>query len=315
MVAETEVPRERVAGRVWTVRLDPHGRPGAGAVRLSCSGAGCAERRLADAAAGRKAAVDHVKAHLHRVRAEGGPDGAAGCGCRAVSCAWHVPDPAVRAGRPRADAEPPRCGGPVVFTVYADRFGRLWRVAEVCSRCAAAVAGCRVVLTTPGTPSSSGSGGAPGGGGPGGRRDGPAGGTPVAAVFSDRRAAEARAAVPAARQGAAPRSAARTAGRIGKLLVPGNLEPEALRVELVELGDAFRAHQARPEVDLLLLAKLHARKARAVARWAEVSGNEGLRREAERAEKAAATHREMHANRQKARTAGDDGEGRCRSAC
>ncbi len=56
---------ERVAGRVWIVRLDPYGRPSAGAVRLSCSRAACADQRFpGGAAAGRKAAIEHVNAHL-----------------------------------------------------------------------------------------------------------------------------------------------------------------------------------------------------------------------------------------------------------
>ena len=56
---------ERIAGRVWTVRLDPDGRPSAGAVKLSCSRAACSEQRIpGGAAAGRKAAIGHVNAHL-----------------------------------------------------------------------------------------------------------------------------------------------------------------------------------------------------------------------------------------------------------
>ena len=53
--------QERVAGWVWTVRLDPHGRPSAGAVKLSCSRPACADQRVpGGAAAGRKAAIGHV---------------------------------------------------------------------------------------------------------------------------------------------------------------------------------------------------------------------------------------------------------------
>jgi hypothetical protein len=91
--------------------------------------------------------------------------------------------------------------------------------------------------------------------------------------------------------------------------VPHDLEPDVLRLELIEFGDAFRAYQ-RAEPDLVLLADLHERKARAFALWADVSGDGSLRHEAERAEKAAQTTREMHANRggqPAGDTAGDNG--------
>jgi hypothetical protein len=86
-------------------------------------------------------------------------------------------------------------------------------------------------------------------------------------------------------------------GKIAQRIVPHDLEPEVLRVELSELGDAFRAYQQRTEPDLALLAELHERKARAFRLWADVSGDGSLRDEAQRAEKAAQTTREMHANR------------------
>lgn len=79
--------------------------------------------------------------------------------------------------------------------------------------------------------------------------------------------------------------------------MPHDLEPDELRVELIDLGDAFRAYQQRTEPDLALLAELHERKARAFRLWADVSGDGSLRHEAKRAEKAAQTTREMHANR------------------
>ncbi|MEU8910913.1 hypothetical protein [Streptomyces mirabilis] len=37
----------------------------------------------------------------------------------------------------------------MVLTVYADRAGRLWRIAEMCARCAAAIPDCRVLDTAP----------------------------------------------------------------------------------------------------------------------------------------------------------------------
>jgi hypothetical protein len=79
--------------------------------------------------------------------------------------------------------------------------------------------------------------------------------------------------------------------------VPPDLQPDVLRLELIELGDAFRAYQRRPEPDLALLAGLHERKAHAFALWADVTGDASLREEAQRAEKAVRATLEMHENR------------------
>ncbi|WP_372411976.1 hypothetical protein [Streptomyces luteireticuli] len=131
----------------------------------------------------------------------------------------------------------------------------------------------------------------------------------VAAVFSDHApspaagAASSAAATPASvprARAAAPGGASRRAkprGKIAQRIVPHDLEPDVLRLELIELGDAFRTYQQRTEPDLALLATLHERKARAFRLWADVSGDGSLRHEAARAEKAAQTTREMHANR------------------
>ncbi len=307
---------ERVAGRVWTVRLDPHGRPSAGAVKLSCSRPACAEQRVpGGAAAGRKAAIGHVNLHLARIREDGGPRGEASCACRAADCAWHTPDPtAVLRGGANPAAGAVRCGGPVVLTVYADRAGRLWRIAEMCARCAAATPGCRVLDTAPPASRTAPAGAAQAGAaqawGTPDRRPEPAGSTVsegAAAVFSDH--APATDATSAAGPTALPRARARTGspapasrrakqwGKIAQRIVPHDLEPDVLRLELIELGEAFRAYQRRPEPDLVLLAGLHERKARAFALWADVTGDGSLRQEAQRAEKAAQTTLEMHAHR------------------
>ncbi|WP_282697161.1 hypothetical protein [Streptomyces sp. CC208A] len=320
MMVEVGTQRERVAGRVWTVRLAPHGLPSAGSVRLSCSRPACADERFPDATAGRKAAIGHVNAHLARIRAGGGPHGEAWCACRAADCTWHTPDAGRRDGaRPPAGAV--RCGGPVVLTVYADRAGRLWRIAETCARCAAAIPGCRVLDTAAAphrtAPAES-------------RRaaeepvrgrqhaGGAAGST--TAVFSDHAPSPAAVGAPSAtgpvslpraRPGTPP-GASRRAKRWGKIAqrtVPHDLEPDVLRLELIELGDAFRAYQQRPEPDLALLAELHERKARAFRLWADVSGDNSLRHEAERAEKAAQTTREMDANRTGRPVGGAAGDG------
>ncbi|MHA7959722.1 hypothetical protein ACX9I7_18380 [Streptomyces sp. L500] len=316
---------ERVVGRVWTVRLDPDGRPSVGAVRLSCSRPACADQRFpGGAAVGRKAAIDHVKEHLARIREGGGPRGDAWCACRAAGCAWHTPAPA--AGRP--SGAPPaagavRCEGPAVLTVYVDRAGRLWRIAETCTRCAAATPGCRVLNTArrPARPAPAGMDQAPQK--PDAQED-PAdrtGRDGLTAAFSDRGAAPAAGApscaaaspapVPRARA-AQPASASRRTKRWGKIaqrIVPRDLEPDALRLELIKLGDEFRAYQQRTEPDLAVLATLHERKARAFSLWADVSGDISLRHEAERAEKAAQTTLEMHANRTGQPLGGTAGDG------
>ncbi|MGP3731673.1 hypothetical protein ACTWJ9_00155 [Streptomyces sp. GDS52] len=320
MTVEAGTQQEHVTGRVWAVRLDPHGRPSAGTVRLSCSRPACADQHFSSTPAGRKAAVEHVNMHLARIRADGGPRGGAWCGCRAADCAWHTSD--VLTGR-RDGARPPegtaRCGGPVVLMVHANRAGRLWRIAETCARCAAAIPDCRVLDTAPSprpalAPAEAGRDEA---GKPETGRE-PAGGN-VAAVFSDHAPsplpppapapvpAPADASPPAAGSAAAP--GARTAsprevprpvkrwGKIAQRTVPHDLQPDVLRVELIELGDAFRAYQQCPEPDLVVLAELHERKARAFALWADVTGDGTLRHEAHRARKAAQTTLEMHGNR------------------
>lgn len=312
---------ERIAGRVWTVRLDPYGRPSAGTVRLSCSLPACPEQRFpGGATTGRKAAIGHVNRHLAHIRTDGGPRGEAWCACRTADCAWHTPDP--EAGR-RGGTRPPtavRCGGPVVLTVYADRAGRLWRIAEMCARCAAAIPDCRVLDTAPPPERTA----APAGANhaaqkpkPDARPSGGTGLKEATAVFSDHdpspasgtpsSPADSPAALPRARA-AAPATTSRRAKRWGKIAqrtVPHNLEPDVLRLELIELGDAFRVYQQRPEPDLVLLASLHERKARAFQLWADVSGDGALRREAQRAELAAQTTREMHTNRTGQVTTGD----------
>jgi hypothetical protein len=309
MSVEAGTQQEYVVGRVWTVRLDPYGRPSSGMVRLSCSRPACPEQRFpGGSAAGRKAAVEHVNLHLARVRAGGGLRGGAFCACRAADCAWHTSG---AVAEPRSGARPTagavRCGGPVVLTVYADRAGRLWRIAETCARCAAATPDCRVLDTATPQPRTVAAGTDRAAGEPAAQRE-PAGGTDasgLAAVFSDHHpspaagapssATAAPAPVPGAR-GRAPRRPKRW-GKIAQRIVPYDLQPDALRLELIELGDAFRAYQQRAEPDLAVLAELHERKARAFRLWADASGDDSLHHEAERAEKAVQSTLEMHANR------------------
>ncbi|MGC9380941.1 hypothetical protein [Streptomyces sp. MH13] len=143
--------------------------------------------------------------------------------------------------------------------------------------------------------------------------DAPGCGGPSAAPASARPGAGA-ASVPRARPAPRPRPGGVPAGHLGaarwgkvaQRIVPDDLQPDALRLELTELGDAFRAYQRRPEPDLAVLAELHDRKARAFALWADVTGDASLREEADRAATAARTTREMDVNR---RGIPVDGEG------
>lgn len=258
---------ERVPGRRWTVRLDAAGR-GRAAVRVSCSRPACAEQRLPSAAA-----IAHLEAHL---RAAPAPRPGAYCACKAESCHTHLPD----TGR-HARAEPWRCGGPVVLAVITDREGRWWQAMECCSRCAAATPGAKTVATAraPG-PQTTG-------------RPAPTATGSGAPQFSDHQAAGTG--VPAPRSVPARRRPPQA--KIAQRVIPHDLRPVALRDELIELGDLFRAYQQRDQPDLALLADLQERKARAFTTWADVTGDGGLRWEARRAEQAAAATRLQHQQR------------------
>ncbi|WP_318275207.1 hypothetical protein [Streptomyces pharetrae] len=85
--------------------------------------------------------------------------------------------------------------------------------------------------------------------------------------------------------------------KIAQRVIPHDLRPVALRDELIELGDLFRAYQQRTEPDLALLADLQERKARAFTTWADVTCEGALRWEARRAEQAAAATRLQHQQR------------------
>ncbi|MEU3607506.1 hypothetical protein AB0E83_18995 [Streptomyces sp. NPDC035033] len=264
---------ERVPGRQWTVRLDAVVR-GSTAVRVSCSRPACAEQRLPSAAAGRAAAVAHLKEHL---RAASTPRAEAYCACRVAGCRTHLPD----TGRP-ARGEAWRCGGPMVLAVVADRGGRWWQAMECCSRCAAAIPGARTVAASPSPAPQAADRPVPTATGVGAPR------------FSDHQAAPG-ARVPASRSVPARRRPPQA--KIAQRIIPHDLRPVALRDELIELGNLFRAYQRREEPDLALLADLQERKARAFAEWADTTCDGALRWEARRAEQAAATIRLQHQHR------------------
>ncbi|MGH4035307.1 hypothetical protein ACQB60_41110 [Actinomycetota bacterium Odt1-20B] len=79
--------------------------------------------------------------------------------------------------------------------------------------------------------------------------------------------------------------------------MPENHEPDVLRIALIALSDAFRTHQQGTDPDLVLLAGLRERKARAFALWADVTADHSLRQEAKRAQTAAQTILDMHHHR------------------
>ncbi|MGW2583596.1 hypothetical protein ACWCYZ_20075 [Streptomyces virginiae] len=277
---------ERVLGRRWTVRLDSAGR-GSAAVRVSCSRPSCAEQRLPSAAAGRAAAVDHLKAHL---RAACGPRADAYCACRADSCRTHI-----RPDERQERAQPWRCGGAVVLAVVTDREGRWWQALECCSRCAAAAPGAKVVTPAPAPAPVPASAAAPVVDIPA-LADRPSTASAPGPQFSDGPSpVTAPGEVPAPRS--TPVRRRHPYGKIAQRVIPYDLRPVVLRDELVELGDLFRAQQQRTEPDLALLADLQERKARAFTTWADVTGDTALRREARRAEQAAVTARLQHQQR------------------
>ncbi|WP_432150264.1 hypothetical protein [Streptomyces sp. bgisy029] len=272
---------ERVVGRAWMVRLDPADRGGA-AVRVSCGRPACAPQVLPSAAVGRTTAVAHLASHL---RAASGPRPGAYCACRAEECHTHVRDDG-----PRDRAPASRCGGPMVLAVINDRQGRWWRALECCARCAAAHPSAKIVATAPAAAPPAPAAGARAAG----RPPVPAGPQFSHAASSEPPVPES---VPAPRTPRAKSRRNRRTGKIAQRFVPYDLHPIALRDELIELGDLFRAYQERPEPDLEQLAELHARKAKAFITWAEVTGETELRLEARRAEQAAAAALLQHQQR------------------
>ncbi|MYV65388.1 hypothetical protein GT043_05395 [Streptomyces sp. SID2131] len=273
-------PADRVLGRRWTVRLDSAGR-GSTAVRVSCSRPSCAEQRLPSATTGRAAAIAHLKAHLKVAPA---PRIDAYCACKSDNCRAHPQS----SGPHREPVRPWRCGGAVVLAVFGDREGRWWQAMECCSRCAAAMPGAKIIATTPATPEPAGD--LPGL--PDRLPASPAG----TGQFSDRPTA-----TPGRHQVPEPRTVlARRrpwAGKIARRFIPHDLRPTALRDELVELGNLFRAYQQRDQPDLELLAGLQERKARAFTAWADATGEDTLRQEGRRAEQAAQAVRLQHRQR------------------
>ncbi|MFJ2751210.1 hypothetical protein [Streptomyces sp. NPDC087297] len=117
--------------RTWTVELRPQPR----GPQLSCPQCGPAAVRVCGATA-RSAALTHLAGHA---RLDALPRHLRTCQCHERGCRWH----------PRHRG----CGGPVVLVLARELGGRLWRLADVCTNCAAATHDAAVVPETPaGTP-------------------------------------------------------------------------------------------------------------------------------------------------------------------
>ncbi|MFJ6900662.1 hypothetical protein [Streptomyces hokutonensis] len=97
---------------------------------LSCPHCTLHGHRLQPASA-RSAALAHLARHAQR---DVLPRHLRTCQCRARSCSWH----------PRHRG----CAGPVLLALTRDRSGRLWRLADTCAACAAAISNTAVVPDT-----------------------------------------------------------------------------------------------------------------------------------------------------------------------
>jgi hypothetical protein len=110
--------------RIWTVHLCPQ----TGGPALTCPR--CAHSPVLPAASARSAALTHLARHA---RADALPGHLRTCQCRTRGCHWH----------PRHRG----CAGPVLLAT-CDRSGRVWRLADACAACAAAMRHTAVVPPT-----------------------------------------------------------------------------------------------------------------------------------------------------------------------
>lgn len=131
-------------GRRSVVRLVPYGRPAAGVATIQCAGRSCVRdtARYRDPVEARVKALAHVRQHASLL---GKPSGLVRCVCQHDGCIWH---------RGRRVS----CGGPTALVLIPDQVGRVWVLAEVCSRCAQAVPCGKIIQTAdippPAPPSS-----------------------------------------------------------------------------------------------------------------------------------------------------------------
>lgn len=112
--------------RAWTVELRPH----AGGLALVCWQCPHASGQIT-AAAARAAALAHLARHA---RGNPLPSHLRICQCHERGCHWH----------PRHHG----CAGPIRLLLKREHGGRLWRLADACSACAAATAQAAVVPVT-----------------------------------------------------------------------------------------------------------------------------------------------------------------------
>lgn len=112
--------------RAWTVELRSH----AGGLVLICRHCPHGTTRIT-AASARSAALAHLARH---VRSDLHPPHLRICQCHERGCRWH----------PRHRG----CAGPIRLLLACERGGRLWRLTDACSACAAATARAAVVPDT-----------------------------------------------------------------------------------------------------------------------------------------------------------------------
>lgn len=112
--------------RIWTVQLHPQ----ADGPALVCPHCPLHAPRLSPASA-RSAALAHLARHAQR---EVVPGHLRTCQCRTRGCCWH----------PRHRG----CSGPIRLALSCSNSGRLWRLADICSACAAATRHTAVVPDT-----------------------------------------------------------------------------------------------------------------------------------------------------------------------
>lgn len=112
--------------RAWTVELRPH----AGVLALACRQCPHTSGQIT-AASARAAALAHLARHA---RGNLLPSHLRICQCHERGCRWH----------PRHRG----CAGPIRLLLVRERGGRLWRLADTCSACAAATAQAAVVPDT-----------------------------------------------------------------------------------------------------------------------------------------------------------------------
>lgn len=112
--------------RAWTVELRPH----AGGLALVCRQCPHGSGQIT-AASARAAALAHLARHA---RGDLRPPHLRICQCHERGCPWH----------PRHRG----CAGPIRLLLARERGGRLWRLADACSACAAATAQAAVVPDT-----------------------------------------------------------------------------------------------------------------------------------------------------------------------